>query len=290
MSKFRQAWENIESDATRPSFMRNLVEMEYGELEAKVLAKETKFVNDLIESYYAGDVFIIREAFSKEFMMGLIDQVYDTFSKTPSAFHKMIEGCPDFHRMVDEETAKNYVFKNIRHSYYWFPWNGDTMGVNSEIMKRWRIFKLIGGFRADEYETNTPKDGVVDRFQVARYLPGIGISETHIDPLPNQRVIVSVYGSKRGDGYDGYDGYTEGGFHAIGQGGKLVDLESNIEMGDIGSCYATVQHGVSLVDPKKKPDWKAKDGRWWLGLYSCSSDLAETRAVGQPVDVTGTST
>tara|TARA_Y100000588_G_scaffold395323_2_gene523408 strand:- start:18279 stop:19127 length:849 start_codon:yes stop_codon:yes gene_type:complete len=280
MNKFLEAWEKIEVAKPRPSFLRDIVEMEYEELEAKVYAQEPKFVNELIDSLYAGDLYLLRNGFPEKFLTDLRDKVYDTWSTTPSSFHQMIEGCPDFHRIVDEEVNKNYVFKNIRHSFYWFPWNGDPMGTIPEINRRWRVFKLLGGFRADEYESNTPKDGIVDRYQVARYLPGIGISETHIDPYENQRTIISVYMSKRGVDYD------EGGFHAIGKGGKIVDLEAGIEIGDIGICYATVQHGVSVVDPNKKPDWKAKDGRWWMGLYSNSSDLAETRAVGRPADIT----
>ena len=258
--------------------MRNVVDMEYAELEAKVYAQDPRFVNELVESLYAGDMYILRQGFTKEFMTDLKDKVYRIWSQTPSSFHKMIEGCPDFHRMVDEETAKNYVFKNIRHSYYWFSWNGDPMGVIPEIMKRWRVFKLLGGFRLNEYEGNTPKDGIVDRFQVARYLPGIGISETHIDPHENQRTIISIYMSKRGVDYE------EGGFHAIAHGDKLADLEADIDVGDIGIGYATIQHGVSLVDSQGTPDWKARDGRWWMGLYSNSSDMVTNRAVGRPAE------
>lgn len=281
MNAFLEAWQKIESDETRPAFLRNVIEFDFEELEAKVYAQEPKFVNDLVESLYAGDFYNIRHGFSKEFITGLIDKVYENWSRTPSGFHKMLEGCPDFHRMVNEEVAENYVFKNIRHSYYWFPWNGDPMGVIPEINRRWRVFKFLGGFQADEYEKNTPKDGVVDRFQVARYLPEIGISETHIDPYENQRTIISVYASKRGVDYQ------EGGFHALAAGGKLVDLEADIEIGDIGILYATVQHGVSLVDPNGTADWSARDGRWWMGLYSNSSDQMAVRAVGRPADVTG---
>jgi hypothetical protein len=284
MNKFLEAWQKIESDDTRPSYLRGVVDMEYEEFAEKVNSQEPTFVTKVVESLYAGDIYILRNGFSKKFMTDLIDKVYETWSRTPSSFHKMLEGCPDFHRKVDVEIAKNYVFKNIRHSYYWFPWNGDPFGVIPEIMKRWRVFKLLGGFEPDMYENNTPKDGIVDRFQVARYLPGIGISETHIDPYENQRTIISIYASKRGVDYQ------EGGFHAIGIGDKLVDLEAGIEIGDIGIGYATVQHGVSLIDPGGTPNWTSRDGRWWMGLYSNSSDLAETRAVGRPVNQGGATT
>ena len=37
-------------------------------------------------------------------------------------------------------------------------------------------------------------------------------------------------------------------------------------------------HGVALVDENAKVDWKAKDGRWWFGLYSNSTDHVKNRA------------
>ena len=107
----------------------------------------------------------------------LRDKVFKIWNSSETNFHKMVEGCPDFHRKQDEKIAKKYVFESIRHSYYWFHWNGDPMSVIPEINKRWRVLKFLGGLNKHTYEKNTPKDGVVDRFQVARYLPGIGKSE-----------------------------------------------------------------------------------------------------------------
>ena len=44
-------------------------------------------------------------------------------------------------------------------------------------------------------------------------------------------------------------------------------------------------HGVDTVDPDKKTDWLAKDGRWWLGLYSNSTDMVSKRATGKKVNI-----
>ena len=76
------------------------------------------------------------------------------------------------------------------------------------------------------FEKNTPKDGVVDRYQVARYLPGIGRSETHSDPYLNQRFFISAFMSKKGVDYQ------SGGFYVVKEGNKFMDLENNIDVGD----------------------------------------------------------
>lgn len=279
MNRYREAWEKLEAPDSRPAYARNIVEADYAEFADRVVAQEPRFVNDVVESLYAGDIYLLKRGFSREFMHDLLEKVHSIWSLSPSSFHKMIEGCPDFHRMQDEEVAKKYVFESVRHSYYWFHWNGDPMGVIPDIMKRWRVFKFLGGYRPDEYEKNTPKDGVVDRFQVARYLPGIGRSETHSDPYQNQKFFISAFMSKRGTDYE------KGGFYVIGPDNRFVDLEDRIDVGDIGIGFATVMHGVDRIGPHKKPDWTAKDGRWWLGLYSNSTDYVKDRATGRPTRI-----
>jgi len=58
-----------------------------------------------------------------------------------------------------------------------------------------------------------------------------------------------------------------------------------VDIGDISIGYATVMHGVDTVDPDKKADWLANDGRWWLGLYSNSTDMVSNRATGKKVSI-----
>ena len=277
-NQFRGIWEAIETPETQPAYLNGLVKIDYREFARKVADKDEGFIRPLIESLYSGDCYLLQGAFSKEFMEETIEKVDQFWRQTPSAFHKMEEGCPDFHRIQDEEVAAKYVFKSVRHSYYCFHWNGDPLKIVAPIMERWRLFKFIGGYRFDEYETNTPKDGVVDRIQVARYLPQ-GYSETHADPFQNQRVFISGFMSKRGVDYE------RGGFYVVGEGNEFVDVEDDIEVGDIGIGYATVAHGVDRIDPHKEADWDARDGRWWLGLYSNSTDIVKKRATGKKLEI-----
>ena len=254
---FTKRWKDLESDSNMPRYARRLITVNYSEFAADVVSGRQDFVEQITDSLYSGDVYILKNGFPKVFLDDLLEKVYKIWHSEPSSFHKMLEGCPDFHRIQDEEVAKKYVFESVRHSYYWFDWNGDPMGVIPEIQKRWRIFKYLGGYKFNEYEGNTPKDGIVDRYQVARYLPGLGRSETHSDPYQNQKFFISAFMSKKGETYE------KGGFYVVGPDDKFIDIEDEIEVGDIGIGYATVLHGVALVDEGSKVDWGAKDGRWW---------------------------
>jgi hypothetical protein len=191
----------------------------------------------------------------------------------------MLEGTPDFHRLIDEELGKKYSFFQVKHSAYFFPWNDDPLNLFPVIMPRWRPLKFLGGFRWDEYEKNTPKDGVVDRIQIAHYMPQVGMLETHSDPYKHQRLFISAYMDKRGVDYEG------GGFYVIDQSKRRVFLEDQVDVGDIGIGYATVCHGVAPCDAHKTFDISKTDGRWFVGLYSNASDEVKDRHTGYSVSI-----
>ena len=72
--------------------------------------------------------------------------------------------------------------------------------------------------------------------------------------------------------------YKKGGFYVVKENNQFEDVEKYVVIGDISIGYATVMHGVDTIDPDQKPNWLTKDGRWWLGLYSNSSDMVSKRA------------
>ena len=64
----------------------------------------------------------------------------------------------------------------------------------------------------------------------------------------------------------------------------MVEVEHRIDVGDLGIGYATVYHGVAPVNKHKDPDWSnINDGRWFLGLYSNSSDLQKNRVTSSQI-------
>lgn len=279
-NKFSPLWEAREASFALPKRLRNVQYINYIDFEREVTEQNDDFVKNIVDDLFAGDVFIIKKAFSDEFVATLKRRTHEFWSSRPSEFHKMIEGVPDFHRIIDEEVGKKYSFQAVKHSAYFFPWNSDPLGLFAPINERWRLLKFMTGFKADQYERNTPKDLIVDRIQIVRYPPGLGFLETHCDPHLNQRIFISGYLSKRGVDYN------SGGFYVVDSCGRAVYLEDQIDVGDIGIGYATVAHGVGLIDEGQKSDWKnTTDGRWFLGLYSNTSDEVNDRHTAQAVKI-----
>jgi len=276
-NKFKDAWQSIESSETLPRRLRKLIVMPFDEMKDKVLEQDSKFVTSLVESLYAGDVYILKKVFPQDFMINLRNEVFKDGKKTPSEFYKMLEGCPNFHRIIDATVAKNYSFESYKHSYYFFPWNKDRFNLFEETNKRWSIIKILSGLKPDEYVKNTPKDGVVDRIQIVHYPSGTGKIETHSDPYLLQRVIISGFMTKRGRDY------STGGAYFVDKGDKKINIEDNVEIGDFAIYFPTVYHGVTTVDESKKVDWNSKEGRWWFGPFSNATDYQKERHTGYSI-------
>jgi len=276
-NKYAPVWERLEDSGPRPERVRNVIQMGYQEFKGKVQEQSDSFVHSILDSLYSGDAYLIKGAFPKAFMTDLRKNVHAYWQERPSEFYKMLEGSPDFHRIIDPEAGKKYSFGSCKHSCYFYHWNDDPLDVFAPINERWRVLKLLMGLEPHAYESNTPKDGVVDRIQVVRYPPRIGFLEPHTDPYLHQRLIFSGYMSKRGVDFQG------GGFYLVGEGDRVINVEDDIDVGDICFAYATVYHGVAHVDRDKEPDWEQDDGGWFLSMYSNASDEVPNRHTGHPI-------
>ena len=269
---YRNIWEQLEDKFPRPNRFRNLITLSYEEFKYRV---ENNIAVSMINSLYSGDAYLIKNGFPQDFIFRLQQEVHEYCKEHPSEFYKMLEGTPDFHRQIDLETGKNYSIASCKHSCYFYRWNNDPLNVYETIDERWRILKVLMGLQYNEYENNTPKDGVVDRIQVVRYPPSLGYLEPHTDAYEHQRLIFSGYMSKRGLDYNG------GGFYLINGENEVINIEDQIDVGDFLFCYASVYHGVAPCEGEC--DWDKDNGRWFLSMYSNTSDEVENRFTAAPV-------
>ena len=283
MNKFKKIRDKYELNGEKPSRMREAKVVDFSFLEQLVEAEDEVAFEEFFQTLWMGDVYIVKNAFSEEWVAELKKKTLELFRQTQSTFHKMKEGVPDFHRVIDETVSANYSISAIKHAAYFFPWNKESHQLFTDVYRRWRVFKCLGGFDPDEYVGNTPKDEIVDRIQVCVYPKGKGSLGSHSDPFHNQRYFISGFLSSRGK--SGAD-YSEGGFYTVNQQGSHVDLEPMIQIGDMGFGYATVHHGVKLVDPNINLDYEPTNpnGRWFLGLYSNDSDEKKDRVTAYKVD------
>tara|TARA_Y100000816_G_C26108170_1_gene589817 strand:- start:3758 stop:4636 length:879 start_codon:yes stop_codon:yes gene_type:complete len=275
---FKEYWQELENKSKPPVRINKLIELDYKLLKKNIDNNNFEFIKKIIKSLYSGDVYIVKKTFSKKFLHDIKKNCHKHFENKPSEFYKMLEGSPDFKRIIDIETGKKYSFRVCKNAYYFYNWNNDPIKIFPEIYRRWRVVKKLMGLNENEYEKNTPKDGVVDRIQIVKYPSKYGFLEPHSDPYKFQRLFISGYMSKKGKDFLG------GGFYVLSKKNKILDVEKKIDIGDMGLGYATIIHGVAPVNRKIEPDLNdPKDGRWFLSMYSNQSDEVKIRHTGYSV-------
>lgn len=277
-ARYAAAWER-ELQQGLPTRVRTVCQVGWEALRRNVQEASEDYVAAIVASLARGDLWVVRHVFEREFMDTLRDRTIAWTKSREPAFHKMLDGCPDFHRVIDAETGSRYAFPCCKHSAYFYRWNDDPLGIWPAITARWRIFKILMGLAEDAYERNVPSDGVVDRIQVVRYPPSIGFLAPHQDPHEHQRLFFSAYMSKRGVDYHG------GGFYALGADNQVQDIEALVDVGDVCVGMASIVHGVEACDADRPADWSAGDGRWFLSMYSNASDAVPERVTGRPAEL-----
>ncbi|MFM2130092.1 MAG: hypothetical protein RL477_1638 [Pseudomonadota bacterium] len=274
-ARFLRAWQRLEQSGPQPRHMRQLKLVPFKDMIAKIRAAEDAFVTEFTASLYGGDFYLLKGAFDPAFLKGVIRRVFDFGLSVAPSFHKMLDGTPDFHRIIDDGSTVDYSLRALRHGYYFYRFNDDATGVYRDFSPVWRSVKTISGLEPDAFENNLPHDGTVDRIVVYCYPFGGGNLKAHIDPTNNHKTTTGVMMSTRGVDYE------SGGFYCIDEAGKPIDLEPEIEAGDMFIFYPTLEHGVLPVDLGKPTDWKSPSGRWFLGVSSVDSDHVSQRVTGQ---------
>lgn len=264
---FTARWAALEAGAPGPKYLRAARVVPYEAFKARVLAHDLALADEL----YAGDIFILKNVFTQDWCKRTAERVFAWGQGRAPSFHKMLDGCPDFHRIIDPQVSDAYASKASRHGYYFFRWNGDPVLVFEDVTARWRVFKTLSGLRPDEYEANLPRDLVVDRLIFYRYPLGTGGLKVHADPINNHKIVMGGFMCTRGVDFQ------RGGIFFMAPGDRKVDVEAQVAAGDFMITYPTVLHGVDTVDPGTPLDWTTPKGRWFIGLSSVDTDYGQER-------------
>ena len=125
-----------------PSAYRKLVFVDYKEFASKIVNPDPKFVNDVVTNLYSGDMYILKNSIDKSKVKYIIDEIHKFTQSSPSSFHKMLEGIPNFHRWIGKDLVNAYSIKYTKHSTH-FPWNEDISDVRKIIMEVCKPLKFF---------------------------------------------------------------------------------------------------------------------------------------------------
>ena len=186
----------------------------------------------------------------------------------------MLDGTPNFHRIIDKKITKKYSLYAIKHSYFFYNWNIKTKlekKFKDGVYRHWRYIKYLAGNKKYAFENNIPSQLQIDRLQIVNYPIGGGELRDHVDPRKNQRIVSGLIMSKIGEDFD------KGGFYFRDKYNKKLNIENNLEIGDSVMFYGSIVHGVDTVDKHKKLNWKSYVGRWFVGMFVNDSNHVKDR-------------
>ena len=276
-------WNYLEQKYPAPKYVGQVKYMEFKDLKKATDNENENYLKKIIKNMYVKkEAYILRNSATKGLKETVLD-IANHYKKTrKTSFHKMKDGTPNFHRVIDKDITKKYSLFAIKHSFYFYNWN-----VKSKLEKKlkdgayrhWRYVKSLAGNGKNQFEKNLPSDKQIDRLQIVRYPAGGGELRDHVDSRKNQRVVTGVIMSKIGEDF------LKGGFYFKTSKTKKINIEKRLEEGDAVIFYGSIAHGVEKVDPQEKLSWKSNKGRWFLGMFVNDSDHVQKRFTSK--DLTG---
>ncbi len=271
-------WTKLEKKKPAPKFVKKINFIKFQDLKSSINKKNEFYIKNLIRKMYDGEAYIVRNAAKKNLKDTIISLAKYYDKKQKPSFSKMLDGVPNFHRIIDKKITKKYSLYAIKHSYYFFNWNIKTKlekKFKDAVYKHWRYLKYLSGNKKYDFEKNIPSDLQIDRLQIVNYPHGGGELRDHEDPRKNVRVVSGLIMSKIGKDFD------KGGFYFRDKHNKKLNIENNLEIGDCVMFYGSIVHGVDTVDKHKKLNWKSYMGRWFVGAFVNDSDHVKNRVTAK---------
>ena len=276
-------WNYLEQRYPSPRYVGKVKYLEFKDLKKAVDNKNESCLKKIIKGMYVKkEVYILKNSATKKLKETILD-LANHYKKTRKAsFHKMLDGVPNFHRIIDKNITKKYSLFAIKHSFYFYNWNIRSKlekKLKDGVYRHWRYVKSLAGNGKNKFEKNIPSDGQIDRIQIVRYPAGGGELREHVDPRKHLRVISGIIMSKIGEDF------LKGGFYFKSSKSKKINIEKRLEEGDAVIFYGSIAHGVEKVDPQAKLLWKSNKGRWFIGMFVNDSDHVRNRITAK--DLTG---
>ena len=257
----KQLWDNVKYPAERYTSIKKV---KYFDLVDMFKTSDISSFESIVRDLTEGAILIIQNCFDKDEIEFIKNIGKNLMNSEESSFHKLDRKIPNFWRDITEEHSNKYGVPVVKKTAYFFQWNHEKE-LFDLINPRWDVCKLLSGQKSSYGKYTTPEDGVIDRIQVVEYPGGTGYLAPHQDPDHNQKCFISAYAAKIGEDF------KSGGFWALNENDQKVNLEHELNIGDMGLGCARIVHGVDQIDKHKTSK------RWWFGLYTNDSDLVKNR-------------
>lgn len=279
---FRELWKKIRSEAEAPKSISSVRIIDGNEFSNLIISGELEDALQIAKDLYEGTAFILKNCIDPEDASALIEKVKSWGDNSKSEYRKITgDGAENFHHeqmKVQKEVSGGY--HSLEHSYYFFGWNDDDLGIFNLVDKYWSAVKVLSGNKSTDFRKNRPKDGVVDRISVIHYPEGSGYISVHSDPDKTQKTLLGCPLTTMGKDYP----FGKQGFTVFDKWDNPYSLENICNPGDFICVYPTIHHMVPQVQASPEGQNSSSSGRWYAALYSVESHDVQDRAIAPAVD------
>ena len=239
-------WEDLQSKKEEPYFFRNLHSIPFSDSLYRY-KKDKKFVLEVIENLYEGDIYVFTGAVSEEDCGLLIRSVHEKNISTGEG-GKTEEGCKNYHQFVSYEVDPSVGYSTVNHSSYYFRWNDESKFIFDILDTPWEMGKILS-----LEDLSSPS--TIERIHFLHYPLDKGYVSSHMDFPIHQKINTFV--SLTSPGKD----YLKGGFYSYTKEKEKVYLDPHLQRGSLVCWYPTVYHGADVPVSIGTPD-SPIDGRW----------------------------
>ena len=92
----QDCWNNLEKNSSIPTKLNNVLILDFNEVKKKIIEEDQNFIKKITKSLFDGDFYILKNAFTKEFMVNLRKKSFELYKSKPSEFHKIPPAIPFF--------------------------------------------------------------------------------------------------------------------------------------------------------------------------------------------------
>ena len=158
----KKYWEYLEQKYDPPTFVKKVKIINFNELKKAADNKNEKYLKKLISRMYlSNEAYIIRNAAPNKFKDTVLTLANHYKETKKSSFHKMLDGSPNFHRVIDKKITKKYSVFAIKHSFFFYNWNIKSKlekKFKDGVYRHWRYIKFLSGNLKNQFEKNIPSD------------------------------------------------------------------------------------------------------------------------------------
>ena len=218
--------------------------------------------------------FVLRSAYDRDFCIKFREHLFRIVQSQIPNYQPIARGSPNFYR-INFEDARSYVGGHFRQVSL-FKWNQDPFSVFRTFRSAFQLKNLLSGHESESYLDLDTDPDFVARFSFQFYDSGAGYMNKHSDPVgPHQLAIPSIVLSRRGVDF------KSGGL-SLEKDGRSIDVESELDVGDVLFFNGAVPHEVSMIDENDEFDPIGKSGRW-IGVLAVNK-VAGSTSIGNSTD------